>query len=903
MNFFNNFLKTIKNYLKKPWFVPLFTMTTLLVVIIFNLWLVSLELKIPYTHVNFWGVIDLPSASTGLVIFAYLIQVAVFLSILPILFTVFSLFRKTSFGYRFAVIYFMSLQITYILFQATTHYLSGFAIVLVIFNILLVLALFSIYIYAKKGLTTKDILSKKPGIIDLKHSKIPLFVLIIDLVAILFIFTTFFIPLFTLEEGREIYRAIGINVLLAGDTHLINMGYFFVNFFFILLILLYFSKIFSDFFYDKVLFIKSSRKIVFLSFIASLVFFLSGLGIKIYYTFEEEVVTTVSYIPVFLALIVVFIYAGLKGKFSIYFEPNEKNKSRPYSRIESLFYVLVLSAITSLMYFLNILKISLTANTYIRDIELTGFAILRDYIELDEGFRIIAFLLLVILISVGVGLVISIASYLSKNKGFYKIVKFVTVMNIFFVFIVGISGFYFQIAKEINQEMLLDLIEYTGVNIPSSFQYTYKIGTDAIYALIAALFVLVLMFFRKTFDQDDLESLKNELEPAPEVYPESNLLPSFDSGEVVSFDPCPAFSELDAQVQDFKHDLSKRKKYKVSKPSLNDMVYFIVEYAKNSRLHLSYTHEDIATFVAGLGASKLTILQGMSGTGKTSLPKIFAEAIFGNCEIIEVESSWKDKNELLGYYNEFSMKYTPKKFTLALYKAALNPEITTFILLDEMNLSRIEYYFSDFLSLMENEEENRLIKLVNVNLYKQENKQSYSYLNLIDGHTLKVPSNIWFIGTANRDESTFVISDKVYDRAHTMNFMHRAPKVRNYTAPIDQRYYDYKTIKTLFDQAKANGGFDAENHPLIKQVEELLKPYNISFGNRILKQIEDFVVIYKACFPHEDVEQTAIETILLSKVVAKLELKVVDDIENLEQAFSKLGLLQCVEFIKQLDSD
>lgn len=903
MKFFNNFIATIKDYLKKPWFIPLFTMTTLLVVILFNLWFVSLELKIPYTHVNFWGVTGLTSASTGLVIFAYLIQVAVFLSILPILFTVFSLLRKTSFGYRFAIIYFLSLQIIYILFQTITHYLSGFAIVLIIFNIFLVVALFSIYIYAKKAFLSKDIPSINPSKIDLKHSKIPLFVLMIDIVAIIFIFTTFFIPLFTLEEGSEIYKGIGINVLLSEDTHLITMIYFFVNFFFILLILLYFSKIFSDFFYDKVLFIKSSRKIVFLSFIASLVFFLSGLGVKIYYTLEEEIVTTVAYIPVFLTLIVVFIYAGLKGKFSIYFEPNEKNKSRPYSRIESLFYVLVLSAITSLMYFLNIFKISLTANVFIRDVELTGFTILSDYAELDKGFKIIAFLLLVILISVGIGLVISIASYLSKYKGFFKIVRFVTVMNIFFVFIVGISGFYFQIAKEINQEMLLDLIEYAGVSLPSSFQYTYKYGTEAIYALAASLLVLVLMFFRKTFDQDDLESLKIELEPGREVNPESNHLPSFESEDVVSIDPCPSFSELDGQVQDFKHDLSKRKKYKVSKPSLNDMVYFIVEYAKNSRLHLSYTHEDIATFVAGLGASKLTILQGMSGTGKTSLPKIFAEAIFGRCEIIEVESSWKDKNELIGYYNEFSMKFTPKKFTLALYKAALNPEITTFILLDEMNLSRIEYYFSDFLSLMENEEANRMIKLVNINLYKQEKNESINYLNLINGHTLKISDNIWFIGTANRDESTFVISDKVYDRAHTMNFMHRAPKVKNYTAPIDKRFYDYKTIKTLFDQAKSEGVFDAENHPLVKQVEEILKPYNISFGNRILKQIEDFVVIYKACFPHEDVEQIAIETILLSKVVAKLELKVVDDLEMLELAFTKIGLFKCADFIKQLDSD
>ena len=101
---------------------------------------------------------------------------------------------------------------------------------------------------------------------------------------------------------------------------------------------------------------------------------------------------------------------------------------------------------------------------------------------------------------------------------------------------------------------------------------------------------------------------------------------------------------------------------------------------------LYYSIQDIRRFITSLGCTKILILQGMSGTGKTSLPKIFLEAIYGNCEIIEVESSWRDKNELLGFYNDFSKVYSPKKFTRALYKAALNPNVITFIVLDEMNL-------------------------------------------------------------------------------------------------------------------------------------------------------------------------------------------------------------------------
>ena len=110
-------------------------------------------------------------------------------------------------------------------------------------------------------------------------------------------------------------------------------------------------------------------------------------------------------------------------------------------------------------------------------------------------------------------------------------------------------------------------------------------------------------------------------------------------------------------------------------------------------------------------------------------------------------------------------------------------------------------------------------------------------------------------------------------------------------------------MNSFFAEAKANGDFYAENSDLIKKVESLLEPYNISFGNRILKQIEDFVNIYKACFPNEDVESEAIEKILLSKVVAKLEVKTIDDKEKLELEFEKLNLYQCLEFIRRLDNE
>ena len=339
-------------------------------------------------------------------------------------------------------------------------------------------------------------------------------------------------------------------------------------------------------------------------------------------------------------------------------------------------------------------------------------------------------------------------------------------------------------------------------------------------------------------------------------------------------------------------------------PTLPRLVDFIVQYARNSEKHLFYTPESIAAFIAGLGATRLTVLQGMSGTGKTSLPKIVAEALASVCSIVEVESSWRDKNELLGYYNEFNKVYTPKKFTQLLYKARLNPEVITFIVLDEMNLSRIEYYFSDFLSLMENDPDKRELKLLNVSLARLENGEKIPYAGLVDGHTIKIPQNVWFIGTANRDESTYDISDKVYDRAHTMNFDKRAKKVKYYNEAMKERYISAPVFMRMLDDARNNVKFDLDDYPVVAAVEKLLEPYNISFGNRIAIQMENFVRIYAACFTmNDEVINDALEIILLSKVVRKLELKNIEDREGLASEFAKLGLNRCSSFIASIKED
>lgn len=108
----------------------------------------------------------------------------------------------------------------------------------------------------------------------------------------------------------------------------------------------------------------------------------------------------------------------------------------------------------------------------------------------------------------------------------------------------------------------------------------------------------------------------------------------------------------------------------------------------------------------------------------------------------------------------------------------------------------------------------------------------------------------------------------------------------------------------LFDDAKNDYKFEAEDNATVQKVEQILAPYNISFGNRILKQMEDFVKIYCACFgDRAAVEQDAVEKILLSKVVSKLENKIVENKDALVAEFNRLGLSRCAAFVQRLNED
>jgi hypothetical protein len=899
----------MENQQEKPWIMRSILLAFVVLVFFLNLGILLFPLNGTYFQYSLFSLANLTSAGADRY-FPFALVVLFYLSIAMIGLSILDLVRKTFWGDFVAIFYLVAESLALIAFQAVTQMLSVSSLVLTVLCLVLLAVALGLLLYAKsreKADSETEEAAPKTEIPSKTHLNV---LLAFDIGGYLFLLLAMlFIPLYryTAPNGTVIC-AFG-NLLFGQINSLENGIYFLINLLLFIGVSYFFIDTIQSFFTAKNGFAKKSKGFWGALLFLALEFFLMGFIIEFVYALKGATSESLSFIPFLVLSLLSLPFALVYGRARGNITPETKAK-KPHSLHEStpLLFAILVTIVSLVSLGVNVVDIRFdySSGTYSNTILVNGLRLLQNYPSLGEGYQSLAFVMITMFVISGSLLLLTLTGYLARAKAYPSLAKASVYFNTIFMTLFGISGFYFTIATDITKESTTKLIEYY---YPSySATYTYKMSTQTFYLMIADLVLLIVMLSLKALEMkklpepEDKETPKEEtpkeeakpIEPTPETPLEE---------ETTVKDPCPAFSEIDGKIPVFQEDLSARKAQSEPTPSLPGLVHFVVTYARNSRLHLSYSEEDIACFLAGLGACRLSILQGLSGTGKTSLPKIFSEAIEGNCELVEVESSWKDKNELLGYYNEFSEKFTPKKFTQALYKAVLNPEIVTFIVLDEMNLSRIEYYFSDFLSLMENEEGKRFLKLLNVPLYQETPEGKKPYAALEDGETIKVPSNIYFIGTANRDESTFVISDKVYDRAHTMNFMKRAPKVKDYKDPLTPRFYSYDVLAQLFAEAKKGAHFDIESQNDVKKVEELLAPYNITFGNRILNQMEDFVVLYDACFPERDATKEALESILLSKVVSKLETKTIDDKDSLVEAFTQLGYLQCADFVKKLNED
>ncbi len=329
--------------------------------------------------------------------------------------------------------------------------------------------------------------------------------------------------------------------------------------------------------------------------------------------------------------------------------------------------------------------------------------------------------------------------------------------------------------------------------------------------------------------------------------------------------------------------------------ALPELVTRFVNFAA-SQLKLYYTPRMVSYFFAGMAASKIIILEGISGTGKTSLPYAMGKFFDNPAAMISVQPAWRDRAEILGYLNEFTKRFNETDFLKALYEAIYRKDVTL-IVLDEMNLARIEYYFAEFLSIMEMPDPNEWkIDLV------PDSKPS-DPLKVINGK-ITVPLNIWFVGTANKDDSTFTITDKVYDRAISLEF---DSKGEFFQAPETQPIHMSSAyLQELFDEAFYKFPISEETLNNFKILDKYIQAhFRIAFGNRIMTQVYKFVPVYVAC---GGTELDALDYIFAYKVLRKfeslnlafLQSELTELINQIKKIFGKNAFEESVGFIKNL---
>ena len=315
-----------------------------------------------------------------------------------------------------------------------------------------------------------------------------------------------------------------------------------------------------------------------------------------------------------------------------------------------------------------------------------------------------------------------------------------------------------------------------------------------------------------------------------------------------------------------------------------------------SKLKLYYTEKMIRIFISGIASTKLVILQGISGTGKTSLAYAWGKFLKHDSCVASVQPSWRDRTDLFGYFNEFTKRFNETDILKEMYIANYTDDIYT-IILDEMNLSRVEYYFAEMLSILEMPNKNEWQIEVVPNSWPNDPK------NLKFGK-IQVPANMWYIGTINNDDSTFAVTDKVYDRAMPIDINDKGKVFE--AEDKDALNVNYSYLDRLFSEAMETYAISKDMLDKIEKMDDyVIEHFRIAFGNRIVAHMKKFVPVYVACGGSE-VE--GVDYFIAKKILRKFEqlnmAYIKDEIDPyikfLNDTFGKNAMAECIEYLQRL---
>lgn len=432
------------------------------------------------------------------------------------------------------------------------------------------------------------------------------------------------------------------------------------------------------------------------------------------------------------------------------------------------------------------------------------------------------------------------------------------------------------------------------------------LGILVIFGLLGLLIFLIYKLvrlitkFRKNIKKEDsyleeIEVLTNEVVKLKEMNPNGNIKVSNENGKVtnnitnIGKGRFYKLSEVD-------------KEFEGKEINKVENTFTLEEFCNNfrnysaSKLHLYYDLKTIRLFVASLCSNKLIILEGISGTGKTSLAYAFGKMVENKITVASVQPSWRDSTEIFGYFNEFTKKFNETDVLTKMYEAMYTDDVYV-TLLDEMNISRVEYYFAEMLSVLE------LPNKEDWNIELVPSVWPDDPVKLTEGK-IKIPENMWYIGTINNDDSTFMVTDKVYDRAMPISIDDR---FEAFEAPVtDSIKVSFEHLNNLFEKACQEHKVSEENMNKIKDVERyIIDHFRLAFGNRIVKQLTFFVPAFVAC-GGDEVE--GIDYIVAHKILRKFEqlnlAYIKDEIDGfinyLDELYGKDKMSECKAYLLRL---
>lgn len=334
--------------------------------------------------------------------------------------------------------------------------------------------------------------------------------------------------------------------------------------------------------------------------------------------------------------------------------------------------------------------------------------------------------------------------------------------------------------------------------------------------------------------------------------------------------------------------------------TLEDLCNRFRNYAANNAERpwrkLYYEPKIIRLFFASMATTRLIILQGISGTGKTSLPECVGHFLKNPTTIAAVQPSWRDRTEIFGYFNEFTKRFNETEVLRAMYDATYNKDVYITVL-DEMNIARVEYYFAEMLSILEMPSREQWVVDLVPSGWPSDPK------HVVKGR-FRLPENMWYVGTANNDDSTFAISDKVYDRGMPISINTKAAP---FDAPLTEAMpVDYTYLESLFKKAQEEHRVSDENLQKFEDMDDyVIEHFRLAFGNRIVKQLREFVPVYVAC---GGTEIDGLDYVLCNKILRKFESlnlayirdEVDDYIQYLSDNFGQENMSECKEYLLRL---